>query len=144
RERIAKNKATEKNYPHLTKWFNEKLKIDSRSAKIKLNDLYPVQIGGIKGTKKGEASHFVKRTKAIYSISKLENQNFYYNVDDNVGRFHSNLTNIKKELRNYITYDGKKLVNIDIKSSQPFFSTLLFNPAFYEEKSEIFNIYDIP
>jgi len=142
--RIAKNKKTEKKYPHLTKWFNEKLKIDSRSAKIKLNELFPVQKGGIKGTKKGEASRFAKRTKAIYSITKIENQNFYYNVDDNVGRFHSNLTNIKKELRNYTTYDGERLVNVDIKNSQPFFSTLLFNPAFYEEKSKIINIYNIP
>jgi len=144
KKRIAKNKATEKDYPHLTKWFNAKLKIDSRNAKMKLNELFPVQTGSIKGTKKGEASRYTKRIKALYSIKKLENQNFYYNVDDNVGRFHSNLTNIKKELRNYITYDGKKLVNIDIKNSQPFFSTLLFNPAFYEEKSEIINIYNIP
>jgi hypothetical protein len=70
--------------------------------------------------------------------------NFYYSVDDNVGRFHSNLTNIKKELRNYITYDDQKLVNIDIKNSQPFFSTLLFNTAFYEEESENISLYDIP
>lgn len=144
RERIAKNKDTEKNYPHLTKWFNEKLQIDSKSAKLKLNEMYPVQTGGIKGTKKGEASRHTKRVKSMYSINKLENHNFYYSVDDNVGRFHSNLANIKKELRNYINYDGERLVNIDIKNSQPFFSTLLFDPAFYEEKSKTINIYDIP
>lgn len=144
RKRIAKNMLTGKNYQYLTKWFNEKLKIDSRSSKIKLNELFPIQKGCIKGTKKGEASRFTKRIKAIYSISKLESHNFYYNVDDNVGRFHSNLTNIKKELRNYITFDDKKLVNIDIKNSQPFFSTLLFNPDFYKEKSKIVNIFNIP
>ena len=143
KERIAKNKATEKKYPHLTKWFNEKLRIDARSANLKLNELYPVQTGGIRGTKKGNASRHTKRVKSLYSINRLEHHNYYYNVDDFGGRFHSNLTNIKKELRNYITYDGKRLVNIDIKCSQPFFSTLLFNPAFYEEKSEIFSIWDI-
>jgi len=144
KERIAKNKRTEKKYPYLTRWFNDKLKIDSRSAKLRLNELFPVQKGGIKGTVKGKPSRYAKRIKAIYAIEKFENKNFYYSVDDNVGRFHSNLTNIKKELRNYITYDGKRLVNIDIKNSQPFFSTLLFNPAFYKEKSEIINIYKIP
>lgn len=144
KERIAKNKATEKKYPHLTKWFNEKLKIDVRSANLKLNELCPVQTGGIRGTKKGEASRHTKRVKSLYSINKLEHHNYYYNVDDFGGRFHSNLTNIKKELRNYITYDGNRLINVDIKCSQPFFSTLLFNPAFYEEKSEIFSIRDIP
>lgn len=144
RERIAKNKQTEKDYPHLTKWFNDKLKIDSTESQLMLNKLFEVQIGGIKGTMKGKPSNYAKRIKAIYSINKLENHNYYYNVDDNVGRFHSNLTNIKKELRNYITYDGNRLVNVDIKSSQPFFSTLLFKPTFYKEKSEIINVYDIP
>ncbi|MBT8319903.1 MAG: hypothetical protein KJP01_07220 [Gramella sp.] len=144
KERIAKNRETEKNYPHLTKWFNDKLKIDVQSAKSKLNELYPIQKGGIKGPLKGKASRHTKRVKSLYSINKLANKNFYYNVDDFGGRFHSNLTNIKKELRNYITYDGKRLVNIDIKNSQPFFSTLLFKPAFYKEKSEIFCIWDIP
>ncbi|MCH4551999.1 hypothetical protein [Aestuariibaculum lutulentum] len=141
---IAKNKKTEKNYPYLTKWFNEKLEIDSQKAKLKLNELFPVETGGIRGPKIGTPSSHTKKVKAIYSISKLENLNFYYSVDDNVGRFHSNLTNIKKELRNYITYDSKKLVNVDIKNSQPFFSTLLFNTAFYEEKSENFNMYKMP
>jgi hypothetical protein len=144
KERIANNKATEKKYPHLTKWFNKNLRIDVRSAELKLNELYPVQKGGIRGTLKGNASRHTKRVKSLYSINKLEHHNYYYNVDDFGGRFHSNLTNIKKELRNYITYDGNRLVNIDIKNSQPFFSTLLFNPAFYEENSEIINIYNIP
>ncbi len=143
-ETLAKIKKTQKKYSYLTKWFNHNLKIDSEKAAKKINELFPVQTGPIKGKLKGRPSDYNRRVKAIYSLSRFEAQSFYYNVDDNIGRFHSNLTNIKKELRNYITYDGKKLVNVDIKNSQPFFSTLLFNPAFYEEKSEIISIYSIP
>ncbi|MDD2675625.1 MAG: hypothetical protein PHF81_12165, partial [Flavobacterium sp.] len=126
-----KLKQTEKKYFHLTKWFNNKLQIDVENAKKMVDKLFPEPKGSIRGVRKGKPSIWARRFKAIYSIYKFSKHEFYYSVDDNVGRFHSNLTNIKKELRNFITYDGQKLVNIDIKNSQPFFSTILFNKEFY-------------
>jgi hypothetical protein len=54
------------------------------------------------------------------------------------------VANIKKELRAYITYDGQKLVNIDIKNSQPLFSTLLISEAFYDLRTKPLNIFNIP
>ena len=61
---------------------------------------------------------------------------YHLSVDDNVKRFHSILTNIKSELRQYITYDGKKLCAVDVKNSQPFISTVLFRPGFYENSEK--------
>ena len=139
-----KLKITEKKYLHLTKWFTPKLVIDVEEAIKKVEELFPEQTGPIRGKKIGKPSIWNRRFKSIYSIHKFSKQEFYYSVDDNVGRFHSNLTNIKKELRNYITYDGQKLVNIDIKNSQPLISTILFNKDFYQEKSEFINIHNIP
>jgi|GEM_PF-4745641 len=52
-------------------------------------------------------------------------------VDSSGHRFFTVLTNIKKELRNYITYDRKKLVSVDFKCSQPYLTLLLFNKDFY-------------
>tara|TARA_R110001606_G_scaffold364204_1_gene518557 strand:- start:9301 stop:10665 length:1365 start_codon:yes stop_codon:yes gene_type:complete len=143
KESKLKLEKTKNNYPHLTKWFNESLKINVEDATKKVEELFPEQTGGIRGTIKGKANLRHKRFKAIYSIQKFNKQDFYYSVDDNVGRFHSNLTNIKSELRNFITYDSKKLVNIDIKNSQPLFSTLLFNETFYKE-GQLINIFKIP
>jgi hypothetical protein len=143
-DKKVKLKKTEKKYPYLTKWFNPKLIIDVDKATNKVDELFPEQKGGIKGTKRGKPSIWNKRFKAIYSIHKFSKQEFYYSVDDNVGRFHSNLTNIKKEVRNYITYDGQKLVNIDIKNSQPLISTILFDVNFYQQNSEHINIFNIP
>ena len=141
---LNNNKKTEKKYQHITKWFNSKLQIDAESAKKMIEAMYPEQTGGIRGTKKGKPSDWAKRYKAIYAINKFANQEFYYSVDDNVGRFLSNLTNIKREIRNFITYDGQKLVNVDIKNSQPLFSTLLLHKTFYEKKSELLNFYTFP
>lgn len=140
----TKLKATVKKYSFLTKWFNPKLQIDVEKALNKVEELFPEQTGPIRGKTKGKPSIWTQRFKAIYSINKFSKQEFYFSVDENVGRFHSNLTNIKRELRNYITYDGHKLVNIDIKNSQPLFSTLLFNKDFYNEKSQHINISNIP
>lgn len=152
RNKIAEYKAsqeqlkqTTKSYPHLTKWFNKKLQIDVQGAEQEVERLFPVQKGAIRGTRKGKSGIWNKRYKAMYSIHKIARQKFYYGVDDNVGRFHSNLTNIKRELRNYITYDSEKLVNVDIKNSQPLFSTLLLTKKFWtENKGELLSIYYFP
>lgn len=134
---------TRKQYPHLTKWFDH-LQIDADGATKEVEKLYPEQTGPIRGVRKGKASVGEKRYKAIAAIDKIANKEFYYSVDETVGRFHSNITNLKKELRNYITYDGQKLVNVDIKNSQPLFSTLLFSKDFYSKKSKYINIFNIP
>ena len=138
---VRERQKAEKRYKHLTKWFNPKLQIDAEKAIKMIENMYPEQTGGIKGTRKGKPSDWAKRYKAIYAINKFSNQDFYYSVDDNVGRFHSNLTNIKREIRNYITYDGHEIVNLDIKNSQPLFSTLLLNKSFYEKQTSTLNFF---
>jgi len=52
-------------------------------------------------------------------------------VDISGHRFFTVLTNLKKELRNYITYDRKKLVSLDFKCSQPYLTLLLLSKDFY-------------
>jgi len=144
KEQEKELKLSAKSHPYLTKWFNEKLQINIQGAELKVEELFPEQTGPIKGTRKGKASRWTKRYKAIQSINKFANQEFYYGADDNVGRFHSNLTNIKRELRDFITYDGQKLVNVDIKSAQPLFSTLLLNEEFWTKNGEVLSINHFP
>jgi hypothetical protein len=133
-----------KKYDYLTKWFNPQLKIDGEKAREKVNELFPPLTGAIRGTKKGQPSRTTKRYKSLVAIEKFEKQEFYNSVDGNIGRFHSNIANIKKELRQFITYNEQQLVNVDIKNSQPLFSTLLLSEAFYNILSKPINIYNIP
>lgn len=129
-------------HEHLIKWFNDKLQIDVAGAHKKIEQLYPRYGGNIGSSVRGE----IVRTKAdgkfkaLRAVKRLASGDFYHHVDDNIGRFHSNLTGLKKELRNYITYDGKSLVTLDIRNSQPLLSGVLLNPAFYQH-GENFNIY---
>ena len=139
-------KATCAQYSYLTKWFNDKLQIDAEGANEKIEELFPKPTGAIRGTRRGKASKSTKKYSAKLAVKKIEGGDFYYKVDDNVGRFHSNLTNIKKELRHFITYDGETLVNVDIKNSQPLLSSILFDPSFYNTKKigRYVNLYDFP
>lgn len=148
--REAKKSATT-NYPALTKWFNSNLKIDVDAAIRKIDEMFPKPTGGIKGPLRYHRKYAKrpdqgsKRLKALGAIKRLAKKEFYYTIDDNVGRFHSNLTNIKRELRHYITYDHQKLVNIDIKSAQPFLSQMLLQPKFYlETKANTLTIHQFP
>lgn len=136
----SKLEKTAKRYKYLTKWFNKDLKINYDLATEKTLELYPPYKRPIGGKKWGEASRHTKILIASHSLFKFHKQHFYYQVDDNVRRFHSNLTNFKKELRNYLTYKGEKLVNVDIKNSQPLFSLNLFKIEFYNPES-LHNIY---
>jgi hypothetical protein len=79
---------------------------------------------------------------------KFHDDQYYFKVDKNVNRLHTNLTTMKSELRNFITYSGQQLVSVDIKNAQPFFSTILLSSLFYrkteKDKNEnLFNIYNI-
>jgi len=137
---LENEKKGQKKYSHLTKWFNENLKIDAKSALEKVEELFPIPTGPIRGKLKGKPSRTSKRYKALAAIDKIQRGEFYYNIDKTVGRFHSNLTNIKKELRQFVTYGNKKIVNMDIKNCQPLLSTLLLKSTFWK-KSKTINIY---
>jgi len=61
--------------------------------------------------------------------------------DHNVKRYHTLLTTMKSELRNFITFQGEELVNIDISNSQPYLINGLLKPEFWNpNKDEEFNI----
>jgi len=63
------------------------------------------------------------------SVTRIMNGDIFYSIDDTSKRFHSNITNLDKDLRPYLRINGKKLVNADIKNSQPYLSTIILtNP----------------
>ena len=49
----------------------------------------------------------------------------FFSIPDRYGRFHSNLTNLKKTLRPFLRYHDSTLVNLDIANSQPMIFCLL-------------------
>jgi hypothetical protein len=77
----------------------------------------------------------------LSSAMRIVNGDIFYSIDPTEGRFHSNITNMKRELRSFLRINGEPLTNVDIKNSQPYLSTIILtypskiswltkNPAF--------------
>lgn len=134
--------------PFLTKWFNEKLTIDIEEVKKYLLALSEeeTKIEAKKENTKKNQKDIIEKQKRKYNTrfitaDKIYHKDFLNNmvIDRKAGRLHTLLTRLKKELRNYITYDDKTLVSLDIKNSQPFLSLALVDINAFE-KSNIENI----
>lgn len=60
----------------------------------------------------------------------IENGTIFYKMDQTSGRFHSNITNLPEELRQFLKVKNESLVNVDVKNSQPYLSTIILtNPS---------------
>ncbi len=76
------------------------------------------------------------------NIDKIAAGRFYQHYDDNIYRYHSAITQCKRELRNAITIDGKEVTTIDLSNSQPTLLTLTVNYNFWTA-TEGFKVTDI-
>lgn len=79
----------------------------------------------------GWKNPYVQYISTYLNIEKIRRGLFNAHFDRNVFRYHSALTSCKKKARNAITYDGKKLVAIDLSNSQPTLLTLLLDHEFW-------------
>lgn len=109
-------------YPMLYSWI-QGLTIDRENAIDFIIDKYSL------------TSNADKFSANLVSIDKIYRENFFFNVDEKVGRLHTNLTNLNSELRNFLSYEGQSLVSIDLKNSQPFLLSALLSESFWQEKS---------
>lgn len=69
-------------------------------------------------------------------VHQIAEKKFFFHVDSFSGRLHTNLTNIKSELRNFISYKGTPLVAIDLANAQPFFTLNLLSTNFYKKNKD--------
>ncbi len=67
------------------------------------------------------------------SIDYIQEKTFFFKVDETAGRVHTNITNLSRDLRCFLKYEGKPLINIDICNSQPFLFNILIQD-FYKVK----------
>jgi hypothetical protein len=136
-----------KQYKHLFKWYNNDLRIDSNQARKYNNTIYQYKSTGIipldKDREGFNKDPLIQYNCAEINIDKIENLDFNPHLDSTSHRFHSTITSLKSELRNFITYDNKQVTTIDLKNSQPYFSTSILRPEFWTQSSTGVNIYDI-
>jgi len=77
------------------------------------------------------------------SIDYIHEQILFFKVDDIAGRVHTNITNLSRELRQFLRFEGKPLINIDISNSQPFlFNILIQNYLNSKQVKTYFSYYN--
>jgi len=123
---------SEKKYKYLIKHFKN-VSINHLEAKKYIDDLYPLH--KIPGHK-----HEYKHNSCTYSIDAIKDRLFYFRIPDTDKRLHTNLTSMKKELRHFLRYNGKPLVNLDIKNSQPYCLAVIINIILNKDKSTLYKL----
>lgn len=142
--KVSKNKKvlSVKHLDYLTKWFNPNLEIDLKVVNDFLEEEYNIRkdrkdLWDYDRIKKRYKKPLVQKNHAFLSAQKLNLKDYNLVLDDNVYRVHSNLTNMRSIIRNAVTYNGEKLISIDIKNSQPYLSTILLSRSFWIEQKKM-------
>ena len=122
----------QKKYNYLVKWFDEGLQVDS-SAYDYLDSQH--------NSSTWDFRDMYKYFSAFRNVHRIDSNDYFVSVDSTVGRFHSNLTNLRSDCRNFVTYNNQELVSIDLTNSQPYLSPLLFRGDFYNsDESSLINM----
>lgn len=130
-------KKTVVKHDYLTKWFNPKLKIDYKKVEGFLDEEWQLkndneELWDWDVSRKKFKSPYQQQLCSKLAAEYIARGEYNLKIDDNVHRFHSNLTNMRGLVRNAVTYGGQNLVSIDIKNSQPYFSLLLLGENFWK------------
>ena len=136
-------------FPYLSYWYStKKLQIDKDRAISFAQKVLHEKIT------RGHASWDVNKDKthgryvvrknpysqyhaALHNINSIEIGSYKVSIDSNVHRLHSVITNMQKQYRKFLNYDGHEMVNIDISNSQSYLLCLLLNPLFWDKDSDI-------
>lgn len=117
-----------KNNINLYKSFNEHLTVDYDEAMSYISYVYD--------SSKKTDSDIIKYNYNLESIDCIHVGHYRFYQDETSGRIHTVLTNMKREVRQFVKYRGESLINLDFKNSQPFISSVLFNEDFYTNNIE--------
>jgi hypothetical protein len=133
-------------YNYLTKWWDsDKLKIDLNFTDSWLAEYEKDNIQLINHDSKKKKDERIKRaidtTEDFKQLARNINYHkAHYSFSGAGHRFYTPISNLKRELRNFLTYDGQPLIEVDMKNSQPFLATKLFDLPFWQHSKNSKNL----
>ncbi len=113
----------------ITEYNNSPILVNIRKRLV--DDLYHVNIdieGALDYLDNLKLSNKINNIKYFKNLSSIHgiNDKYLFFKFDSYGRFHTNYTILKREIRrNFLKIDGEDICEIDIKNSQPFFLSIL-------------------
>jgi hypothetical protein len=124
------NQEAKRKYSHLISWFDDLL-IDKQAALSYIESSLHKQLTGDQSK---DTKIILKHNNYILMVTKVYDKDFFFTLDQYSNRFHSILTNIKSDLRNFLKYKDKELISLDLSGSQPFLILNLLTSNFYTSK----------
>jgi hypothetical protein len=126
-------------YNFLTKWFkSNKLQINVIKAMDWVKKHIKDEMEKLNQSSSKHKNALIRlRNKEQLQLQLVQTFNKKNDVGRRKGdgeRFYSKISNLKRELREFLTYDNLKLVEIDLKSSQPFLSLCLLDINFWNSE----------
>lgn len=113
--------------PQLVKFFNEYLSIDLVKAKEIIEPYKLTDYERYKRAKQLTMEFYLQQWQ-----NSIKPQTDF--------RLHSNLTRLNRALRRALRYKGKRLIALDIKSSQPYFFVVLLKAILKKDKKLLYKV----
>ncbi|GAA4334953.1 hypothetical protein GCM10023184_29410 [Flaviaesturariibacter amylovorans] len=124
-----------KPYKHIVDWYlTNDLEIDADGARRWAKNHLDQELMNCNVARAERRAKTDAYNASMWFINKIANKSITeldFSVCEFGGRLHGMFTFHNKELRKFVTYKGQGLVSMDIKNSQPFFSTRLLDTDFW-------------
>lgn len=136
--------------PYLSYWYSQNYLSVDYSACRYAEAIYKAKTQGLISWDSNANTGKKKNPKIQYEASlinldKLLHHQYEVHIDTNVHRLHSVITNIQSDLRNFLSYKGECLVDVDIHNCQPYLACALLNPQFWSKDSSLsLSLFSLP
>ena len=115
-KRLADHRRKEVKIP-VHRWLRDQL---YRISSTEIDEAFLGQVARLSVLEKNDGTVQDKIEAYTYSLRMIEDGYYHASVDD-YGRFHTNITNLKRELRSVLRVSGRPFWELDIKGSQMLF-----------------------
>lgn len=99
-----------------------------------LTSSYDSNFGELNVTRVAKLTKIEVNTLAVKAI---EDGDWFCHRPTEGSRVHTNLTNLNRNFRPFLTYEGKELVELDIRNSQPLIASILIKNWFVQKNLDI-------
>jgi len=144
-DKILVKKINNDNQKYITKMCDSPIDLDIREKLIYNLSMINIDFSGAIEYLEKQKSFIEKEKyqKNLISIENIQSKDIFFKFDE-YGRFHTNYTILKKEIRkNYLTINKEMLGEIDIPNSQPLFFAILLKKDLKEINTDTKNFFNL-
>lgn len=131
-DRVMPLPSAERRYAHLARYlYDEEFTIDEDAAAQYSHDTY------LSDKAAGMRNAFLKHHIRLLKIQYFKSCWRWFNCAGQDHRLHTNVTNMDKGLRKFLSYRGQRICVVDVKNSQPFLSVMVLRREYINLNSFI-------